>query len=95
MSNEEIREYIEILDMLKVELNAFKMMGGEIIKNHNEFEKITENYVKYHNLINKGKSHLSDLEKRELYIIYMFIFDTFFSLVLLYLYYIKDFLYIK
>ena len=73
MSNVEIREYIEILDMLKVELNAFKMMGGEIIKNHNEFEKITENYVKYHNLINKGKSHTINLERREFYI-YCFVY---------------------
>ena len=73
MSNEEIREYIEILDMLKVELNAFKMMGGEIIKNHNEFEKITENYVKYHNLINKGKSHANYLERRVFYI-YCFVY---------------------
>ena len=75
MSNEEIREYIEILDMLKVELNAFKMVGGEIIKNHNEFEKITENYVKYHNLINKWKSHATDLERREFYIYFLVYFS--------------------
>ena len=78
MSNEEIRQYIEILDMLKVELNAFKMMGGEIIKNHNEFEKIIENYVKYHNLINKGKSQTINLERREFYILFCLFFVIFF-----------------
>ena len=40
MSNVEIREYIEILDMLKVELNSFKMVVGEIIKNHLNLKKL-------------------------------------------------------
>ena len=40
MSDEEIREYIEILDMLKVELNSFKMVVGEIIKNHLNLKKL-------------------------------------------------------
>ena len=71
---------IEIRDILKEEMDKFTSMNNEIIDNQNDFEKITENYNKYDNLIDKGKSHITDLNRQEIienlfiYIGYYFFF---------------------
>ena len=71
---------IEIRDILKEEMDKFTSINNEIIDNQNDFEKITENYNKYDNLIDKGKSHITDLNRQEIienlfiYIGYYFFF---------------------
>ena len=57
---------IEIRDILKEEMDKFTAINNEIIDNQNDFEKITENYNKYDNLIDKGKSHITDLNRQEM-----------------------------
>ena len=67
MSNERKNSsLIEIRDILKEEMDKFTAMNNEIIDNQNDFEKITENYNKYDNLIDKGKSHITDLNRQEM-----------------------------
>ena len=71
---------IEIRDILKEEMDKFTSINNEIIDNQNDFEKITENYNKYDSLIDKGKSHITDLNRQEIienlfiYIGYYFFF---------------------
>ena len=77
MSKERYLEYKEIKDILEEQMTQFEAINDEIIDNQNDFEKIRENYNKYNNLINKGKSHVSDLERRELYI-FLFVYSSYF-----------------
>ena len=58
---------IEIRDILKEEMDKFTAINNEIIDNQNDFEKIHDNYTKYNTLIDKGKSHITDLRKQEFY----------------------------
>ena len=61
-------------------MDKFTSMNNELIDNQNDFEKITENYNKYDNLIDKGRSHITDLNRQEIienlfiYIGYYFFF---------------------
>ena len=80
MSKEKNSSLIEIRDILKEEMDKFTAINNEIIDNQNDFEKITDNYNKYNTLIDKGKSHITDLKKQEflenlfIYIGYYFFF---------------------
>ena len=80
MSKEKNSSLMEIRDILKEEMDKFTAINDEIIDNQNDFEKITDNYNKYNNLIDKGSSHISDLRKQEfmenlfIYIGYYFFF---------------------
>ena len=67
MSKGKNSSLIEIRDILKEEMDKFTAINEEIIDNQNDFEKITENYNKYNTLIDKGKSHITDLKKQEFY----------------------------
>ena len=67
MSKEKNSSLLEIRDILKEEMDKFNAINDEIIDNQNDFEKITDNYNKYNNLIDKGKSHITDLKKQEFY----------------------------
>ena len=58
---------MEIRDILKEEMDKFTDISNEIVDNQHDFEKITENYNKYNDLIDKGKTHISDLRRREFY----------------------------
>ena len=80
MSKEKNSSLMEIRDILKEEMDKFTAINDEIIDNQNDFEKITDNYNKYNNLIDKGRSHINDLKKQEfmenlfIYIGYYFFF---------------------
>ena len=60
-------EFKEISNLLEEELKNFDSINDEIIDQQNDIKKIRENYTKYNNLINKGNSHVRDMERRELY----------------------------
>lgn len=75
--SENFLEYNEIKDMLKQILDDFETINGELIDNQNDFDTIRENYKEYNSLINKGKSHVSDLERRQLYI-FLFVYSAYF-----------------
>ena len=80
MSKEKNSSLIEIRDILKEEMDKFTAINNEIIDNQSDFEKITDNYSKYDNLIDKSRSHITDLKKQEfienlfVYIGYYFFF---------------------
>ena len=65
MSKNKNSNLIEIRDLLKEEMDKFTLINNEIVDNQNDFEKISENYTKYSNRIDKSKSHISDLKKQE------------------------------
>ena len=67
MSKEKNSSLMEIRDILKEEMDKFTAINNEIIDNQNDFEKIHDNYTKYNTLIDKGKSHITDLKKQEFY----------------------------
>ena len=67
MSKEKNSSLMEIRDILKEEMDKFTAINNEIIDNQNDFEKIHDNYTKYNTLIDKGKSHITDLRKQEFY----------------------------
>ena len=67
MSKEKNSSLLEIRDILKEEMDKFTDISNEIVDNQHDFEKITENYNKYNDLIDKGKTHISDLRRREFY----------------------------
>ena len=80
MSKEKNSSLVEIRDILKEEMDKFTAINNEIIDNQSDFEKITDNYNKYDNLIDKSRSHITDLKKQEflenlfVYIGYYFFF---------------------
>ena len=65
MSKNKNSSLIEIRDILKEEMDKFNLINNEIVDNQNDFEKISENYTKYSNKIDKSKSHITDLKKQE------------------------------
>ena len=67
MSKEKNSSLMEIRDILKEEMDKFTAINNEIIDNQSDFEKIHDNYTKYNTLIDKGKSHITDLKKQEFY----------------------------
>ena len=67
MSKEKNSSLMEIRDILKEEMDKFTAINNEIIDNQSDFEKIHDNYTKYNTLIDKGKSHITDLRKQEFY----------------------------
>ena len=67
MSKEKNSSLIEIRDMLKEEMDKFTAINNEIIDNQSDFEKITDNYNKYNSLVDKGRSHITDLKKQEFF----------------------------
>ena len=67
MSKEKNSSLLEIRDILKEEMDKFNAINDETADNQNYFEKITDNYNKYNNLIDKGKSHITDLKKQIFY----------------------------
>ena len=67
MSRKKNSSLLEIRDMLKEEMDKFEAINDELIDNQNDFEKINENYNQYNDLIDKGHSHITDLEKQEFY----------------------------
>ena len=60
-------EFKEISNLLEEELKNFDSINDEIIDQQDDIKKIRENYTKYNNLINKGNSHVRDMERLELY----------------------------
>ena len=56
-------EFKEISNLLEEELKNFDSINDEIIDQQNDIKKIRENYTKYNNLINKGNSHVRDMER--------------------------------
>ena len=75
--SEKFLQYNEIKDMTEKLVKEFESINEELIDNQNDFNKIRENYSTYNNSINKGKSHVSDLERRELYI-FLFVYFSYF-----------------
>ena len=67
MSKKKNSDLIEIRDLLEEEMNKFNAINDELIDNQNDFEKISENYNRYNNLIDKGHTHISDLKRQEFY----------------------------
>ena len=67
MSKKKNSSLVEIRDILKEEMDKFTAINDEIIDNQNDFEKINDNYNQYNNLIDKGHTHISDLNKQEFY----------------------------
>ena len=65
MSKNKNSSLIEIRDILKEEMDRFNLINNEIVDNQNDFEKISENYSKYSNKIDKSNSHITDLKKQE------------------------------
>ena len=67
MSRSNKSDLYEIRDMLKEEMDKFDAINDEIIENQNDFQKISDNYEQYNNLIDEGGSHVNDLTKQEYY----------------------------
>ena len=67
MSRNNKSDLYEIRDMLKEEMDKFDAINDEIIENQNDFQKISDNYEQYNNLIDEGGSHVNDLTKQEFY----------------------------
>ena len=67
MSGKNNSNLVEIRDLLKEEMDKFNAINDEIIENQNDFQKISDNYNQYNNLINEGGHHVNDLTKQEYY----------------------------
>ena len=68
---------IEIRDILKEEMDKFKVINDEMVDNQSDFQKINDNYNQYNSLIDKGHSHISDLTRQE-YIENLFVYIGFY-----------------
>lgn len=58
---------VEILDLLKGEMDKFTSINNEMVENQFDFEKINHNYHSYSNEIDKSGMHITKLKRREFY----------------------------
>ena len=65
MSKNKNSSLMEIRDLLKEEMDKFTAINNEISDNQSDFEKISYNYTKSNNLMDKAKSHINDLKNQE------------------------------
>lgn len=69
MSNDSSKRsnLVEILDLLKGEMDKFTAINNEMVENQADFEKINHNYHTYSNEIDKSGTHITKLKQREFY----------------------------